>query len=236
MQFNATEISKLKLNSSAFNLRIIEEDVSDIVCKLKNVKSEWISLKQKNNTLYLTVTDEGRMIKRIWNSNSKRIIKILIPKGKVFDLVNVIAGVGVTRIKNIKTEKLKLTCGVGTIQLKNVVSQRKTKIDSGVGKIKMKDCNLKNLYLTGGVGLTQFQGNLTGKIFVSGGVGKIHLTIDSERSEYNIKTKSSFLNNIYIDGFLVKGYRNENSEAKNKIRVAGGIGVVALRFKNKKTS
>lgn len=233
MEFDAAKIQKLRLNTSAFNLRIIEkEDISNIVCKLKNVDENWVAFTEDDDTLTLSVTAKGAMIKTIWNTSSKRNIKIFVPQHKVFRSIRIGAGIGLTRLKNISCEKLNLAAGVGVSQLINVNVEQKCKIAAGVGRVMIKNSTFRDLSLNGGVGLTQFSGILCGKSSISGGIGKIELIIKADRDDYDIKTKSTFFDNIYIDGALSKNYHHENIDAEHTLRLSGGVGSIDLRFKN----
>lgn len=230
MDFNAQSINKLRLNTSAFNLRVIgKDDISNIKCSLKNIDKSWVTFYVAGETLVLSVTEKGSTIKTIWNTNSKRTIKIFVPKNKLFSVVSVVAGVGLTRLKNITCEKLKFASGIGVAEILQVNVEKRTKISGGVGRVRIKNSTLKNLSLKGGIGLIQFTGKLLGKTNIAGGIGKIALKVNDIKSNFNIKTKSSFFDNLYIDGILAKNYTNQN-ESENSFFISGGLGVIDLRF------
>lgn len=236
MKFNANEITKLRLTSSAFNLRLVEKDnIESIVCKLENIDKELVKINQLENTLIVSMTKKGSMIRTIWNSNANRFIKIYVPKKKVFQSIKISAGVGLTRLKNIKTEKLNLSCGVGSCRLLNVTSSIKTKISSGVGRLQVKDCAFNNTKLFGGIGLIQISGTLTGTTVVSGGIGKIDLALKANKDDYNIHASNSFFENIFVDGVSVKGYKSEKTEVKNFLKLSGGVGTIAVMFTDVET-
>lgn len=234
MEFNADEIKQLKLSSSAFNVKLSEkEDIQAITCTLKNIDDDLVDIRQVDDTLTVSVTERGSLIRTIWNSNEKRSIKICVPKGKVFETIKISAGVGVTKIKNITTAKLRLDCGVGMCKMVQVRSTEKTKISAGVGKIAAEGCVWNNMKLSGGVGLVQFEGTLLGDITVSGGVGKVELTLSGDKDDYYIRAKSSLFDTVRIDGTTGKSYSNECTEAsaKNKLHLNGGLGSLEVRFK-----
>ncbi|MEL3908628.1 MAG: DUF4097 family beta strand repeat-containing protein [Treponemataceae bacterium] len=237
MEFNVNEITKLRIRSSAFNLRLIEKNnIENIVCKLKNIDKELVKISQLENTLIVSMTEKGSMIRTIWNSNSERSIRIYVPKKKVFKSVKISAGVGTTYLKNIKTEKLNISCGVGSCRLLNVTSSKKTKFSSGVGKVQGKACTFNNTKLSGGVGLIQISGKLTGKTLVSGGIGKIDLVLKAKKDDYSIHASNSFFENIFVDGVSVKGYKSEKTDAKNSLRLSGGVGSIFVNFRDRKNN
>ena len=99
MEFNADEIKQLKLSSSAFNVKLSEkEDIQAITCTLKNIDDDLVDIRQVDDTLTVSVTERGSLIRTIWNSNEKRSIKICVPKGKVFETIKISAGVGDRKI------------------------------------------------------------------------------------------------------------------------------------------
>lgn len=234
MEFNVDEIKKLKLSSSAFNLKLMgKNDIQAITCTLKNIDDGLVDISQVDDTLVVSVTEKGSVIRTIWNSNEKRQIKICVPNGKVFEQIKIDAGVGVTKIKDITTEKLRVNCGVGMCRLLRVYSNEKTKISAGVGKVQAKNCSWDNMKLSGGVGLFQFAGNLTGYIFVSGGIGKVELTLYADKNDYEIHSKSSFFDTVRIDGASGKLYKNktDRADAPNELHLSGGLGTIDVRFK-----
>lgn len=234
MEFSAEKITKLYLNTSAFNLQIIgKKDIENIICKLNFIEDDWIQVRENDDCLTLSVTEKGSTIRTIWRSKSERSVKIYVPEAKTFKSIKIMAGIGNIRMKNIRSGKLDFSAGLGFSKLVNVEVKKRVKVSAGLGRLSITKSSLNNLSLNAGIGLFQFSGKLFGKNIVKGGVGKIELLLYTKRADYDIKTKSSFFDNIYIDGILSKNYRSEAIDRDEKLRISGGLGVINVRFKQK---
>lgn len=159
------------------------------------------------------------------------VVKIFIPKGKTFKIVNVEAGAGNFKLNGLKCKKLDLKVGAGKITLENLTVTESANIDSGAGKTTFNDCNINNPEISIGAGYFEYDGKLYGRIQIDHGLGKALFNIDGKKSDYAIQTDSG-LGTMKIDGEPLSDdlINKFNSKAYNKILIESGIGKIELDF------
>lgn len=231
MEFDVHAISKLRVFSSVFGVRIIEKDVSSIECILKNIDEDEVTIDEKDGILSIMSNKDGRFFSHA--VDGKRTVKILVPKGKHFQAIKLNVGLGVLKVKNISTAKLKVNGGVGYSLFENVTVSELVKIESGVGKLEVLNSSFNNLRASGGVGSFSFQGKITGESAVACGVGKIILDIDAKTEDYNIIGNSSkMFSGIVINGEKITSKYRKNHDAAHTLKLSSGIGRLEVMFKD----
>lgn len=233
MEFDAAAINKLKISVGIFNVSVAQKPgISDIVCTLVDLPEDYLNIFQEEDSLVVKPTKESKSARNFFYKNDKnsKKLKIQIPEGKTFHSIKIVAGIGITKIKNLTTDKLKLYCGVGLCTVMGVTAKEKAKIEGAIGKADIKESSLHNATFSGGVGTIVFNGVLTGDIDISSGVGKVDMTIYGNKSDYNIKVaKNKLFGGIYIDGSTADS--QICPQAENNMTLECSIGALEIRFK-----
>lgn len=223
-----TGIDSLKLNCGLSSVTVETDNKLEGIRIVYDGEKEYFNVSQNGDLLRLEEKSRGwgKFLKKHPNKTSK--IKILIPPEKVFDKVEVDAGVGSLNMNSIICEKLDIDCGVGNVEGINIKAE-KADIDGGVGNIVLKDVEFEGLDVDGGVGDIEISGNLFGNTDVSTGMGDAELNIKGNRDDYNIKVDSG-VGSVRVDGEKCGDINLRNSDADNKLDIDGGVGSIGINF------
>lgn len=154
---------------------------------------------------------------RWWNNQGRRNLDIIltIPADQEFDDVLISFGAGECDLSGLTAKRADISTGAGSIEASGMRVSESFVFDAGVGE-------------------SDLEGDLTGEIEISGGVGETKLVLARPRTDYNITT-SSGVGTVTVDGkeysFLERDLDEDNG-ADNSIDVSCGVGEIEIQFQN----
>ena len=125
-QDNGIDCKKLDIELSAGSLNIFYDDVDEIEVKQENVKN--FSSQMNGDKL------EIRGGKKIISSGTKGVITVIVPKGTVFEEVELNIGAGQADIDELCAEKVSIEVGAGQAKL-SYLDTKKFEAEAGAGQI-----------------------------------------------------------------------------------------------------
>lgn len=180
--YNIEQITSLDIDSSIAKVEIYESDkvaveATDITKKFSSkVEDGKLVIKEKSKT---NVSINGQV---------NPTIKVYIPKGTIFDNIDIDSGVGDTYIESIRANTINISTGVGKLDVDYMDAKSKIDIEAGVGKINIKDSILNNLSFEAGVGEYNITTYLTGNSQFECGVGNGTITLNDFNQDMSIMT------------------------------------------------
>lgn len=214
---NVKEIHSLNVDLSAINFEIIDSDKLNIESNIKDLKIE-------NDSGNLKITNENKHFVNEINS----FLKVYIPKNTIFQSVDISLGAGQLKINTLQTSEFCLDVGAGSVNLKNVISKNKTKINTGAGKIEIYDSDFNNVELKVGTGKIKYIGSLSGNSEIDAGIGSVEFMILGSSLNYKFDVHKG-LGDVIIDGKTFadnQTYGNGN----NNVSLSNAIGSIDVSF------
>lgn len=220
-EYDIEQINSLYIDSSIAKLEIYESD--KIAVEATDVTKKFSS-KVENGKLVIKETAKTNIS---INGQVNPVIKLYIPKGFVFDNVDIDSGVGDTTIESLQADVVEMSTGVGNLTIDYIDSKSKIDIESGVGKLNIKNSILNNLSFEAGVGEYNITTYLTGNSEFDCGVGNGTIVLNGFNEE-NSKIKiDKGLGNINING---QSYSDSQvyGNGANIIDINGGVGNINI--------
>lgn len=220
-EYDIEQINSLYIDSSIAKLEIYESD--KIAVEATDVTKKFSS-KVENGKLVIKETAKTNIS---INGQVNPVIKLYIPKGFVFDNVDIDSGVGDTTIESLQADVVEMSTGVGNLTIDYIDVKSKIDIESGVGKLNIKNSILNNLSFEAGVGEYNITTYLTGNSEFDCGVGNGTIVLN-DFNEENSKIKiDKGLGNINING---QSYSDSQvyGNGANIIDINGGVGNINI--------
>lgn len=220
-EYDIEQINSLYVDSSIAKLEIYESD--KIAVEATDVTKKFSS-KVENGKLVIKETAKTNIS---INGQVNPVIKLYIPKGFVFDNVDIDSGVGDTTIESLQADVVEMSTGVGNLTIDYIDVKSKIDIESGVGKLNIKNSILNNLSFEAGVGEYNITTYLTGNSEFDCGVGNGTIVLN-DFNEENSKIKiDKGLGNINING---QSYSDSQvyGNGANIIDINGGVGNINI--------
>lgn len=220
-EYDIEQINSLYIDSSIAKLEIYESD--KIAVEATDVTNKFSS-KVENGKLVIKETAKTNIS---INGQVNPVIKLYIPKGFVFDNIDIDSGVGDTTIESLQADVVEMSTGVGNLTIDYIDVKSKIDIESGVGKLNIKNSILNNLSFEAGVGEYNITTYLTGNSEFDCGVGNGTIVLN-DFNEENSKIKiDKGLGNINING---QSYSDSQvyGNGANIIDINGGVGNINI--------
>ena len=220
-EYDIEQINSLYIDSSIAKLEIYESD--KIAVEATDVTKKFSS-KVENGKLVIKETAKTNIS---INGQVNPVIKLYIPKGFVFDNIDIDSGVGDTTIESLQADVVEMSTGVGNLTIDYIDVKSKIDIESGVGKLNIKNSILNNLSFEAGVGEYNITTYLTGNSEFDCGVGNGTIVLN-DFNEENSKIKiDKGLGNINING---QSYSDSQvyGNGANIIDINGGVGNINI--------
>ena len=176
-EYDIEQINSLYIDSSIAKLEIYESD--KIAVEATDVTKKFSS-KVENGKLVIKETAKTNIS---INGQVNPVIKLYIPKGFVFDNVDIDSGVGDTAIESLQADVVEMSTGVGNLTIDYIDVKSKIDIESGVGKLNIKNSILNNLSFEAGVGEYNITTYLTGNSEFDCGVGNGTIVLNDFNEE-----------------------------------------------------
>ena len=215
------EIRHLELEIYAANLHIKEGSAFSVESNLKNLK-----VTDKNG--YLMVKDTTKNGHFGSEAFENAVLTICVPKGTVFDHVDLSTGAGKVTMDTLSAKTLDFELGAGEVTISSLTATDSADIEGGAGRITISQGALKNLELEMGVGQLNLTSQLTGDCRFDMGVGESNLTVLGKKEDYKLDL-SKGIGGISVDGTAVSDYGSSGSGA-NKLEINGGVGAINIAF------
>ena len=215
------EIRNLEIEVNAADLCIKEGDAFSVESNLKKLKVE-----EKNG--HLTVKDTAK--NSIWGSGSYKdpVLTIYVPKGTVFENIDLTTGAGRLTVDTLSAESIELELGAGEVTIENLIATRSADIDGGAGQVTVKGGALNCLDIDMGVGELDLTSALSGDCKLDMGVGEANITLIGSKDDYRLDIEKG-IGSISVDGKDVSDYGSSGNGA-NRVEIHGGIGAINVRF------
>lgn len=223
-EFNG--VTSLDLDYSAGYLEIQKGDVFRI--EGYNLPNNF-TVEQKNDTLKIkdSIKDPINFLNTLSDSQ-KPHLTVTIPEGTAFKEVDLDFGASDTRIDTLKTGRLKVDMGLGRVEMKSITADN-AKFNNGAGEVVLSDMKINDMDMECGVAKVSFEGSLTGKNKIEGGVGETTLAINGKTSDFDIKGEPG-IGELTVDGSRYTEDRFRNSGAPNSLDISGGVGSLRITF------
>lgn len=211
--FDSVDIQNIKVDSGLMNLRVerSQDDIKNIGVNGTNLIKNRLKCEVRNGTLTIEYKKKRLLdfIDTPFLDGGKDIadanITITVPD-KVFDKIDIEAGVGTTEIDDITVAEFDFDGGIGESSFTYMDILRNADIDVGVGEF-------------------YFSGELNGDIDIDSGVGSVTMDIDGYKLDYNINYDKG------VGDVEINGSNIESTNEKHKIDIDCGVGEVNLNFK-----
>lgn len=222
-------VRSLKIDHSFGNLTIKSGDTFRV--EAKNVSEDFRAEVSPSGTL--TLDENNSRVSFMWFNFSgfgsfKSHTTVYLPEDFTAKLVELDTGAGNVTIEDLATETLMLNAGAGNIKGSNVLANG-VEIDGGVGNITLSKVLFKDANINSGVGNLKLSGQLVGENKIDGGVGSVHLNLNGEEEDYNIKVESG-IGKIRLNGEKISREYQSRKGTDNSIYVNAGLGDVRINF------
>lgn len=214
------DISVLDIDIKGINFEVEATDNPHIV-----VESNYESLTVQTKGDVLLIKDKKTFY---FNTGGKAVLKLYIPKDKIFDKVDINTGTGRTDMENLQAKTIDMQFGAGKTMLQNISVSDNAFIEGGVGKLYIRDSKFCNLNLEMGVGKLEFSGTLLGRSILKMGVGASEISLIGSLDDYKLHVEKG-IGNIYIDGESVKS-DTQWGQGSTEIFLEGGVSSVSIDF------
>ena len=212
-----SDIHSLYIQINAADFKIELGDEFSVESNLK-----YLSVSEKDGVL--TIVDEAKS-----SSNySNAVLTLYVPKGIVFDDVDITTGAAKLTVDALSTSSLELKLGAGDVRFESLHASLTADIKGGAGQITIASGMLNDLTLAMGVGELNFSGALLGNSDLELGVGESNLTLIGSKDDYKVDIKKG-LGSISVDGKNVSDY-GSSGNGQNHIHIEGGIGTAHIVF------
>ncbi len=189
----------------------------------------------KTNHKYLKVSGDGKQLSirendRVLKPSVYNDVKVIltIPKGHVFDRVEITTGAGTVDIQALEADYVNLELGAGEVTVDRLAAYKASQIETGAGRLTLENGDLQNLDLELGVGEVRIQGKFLGDCRVDMGVGQVTMELLGSPEEYSVSMEKG-IGQGTLDGKPMESDRTYGT-GPNKLRVEGGVGSIDIDF------
>ncbi len=156
---------------------------------------------------------------------------LTVPKGILFDYVDISAGAGSVTIDELSSNMLDIELGAGELKAQRLDAANKAEIDGGAGSVTISGGRLNNADIDMGVGELNLTSELSGKSSIDYGIGETNLVLIGEEDDYKIELDKG-IGEAWFDG---KKMSNDSvyGAGKNFIEIDGGIGELNIKLNSK---
>ena len=213
------EINYIDINLKTSDLKIKNSNEFKIETTSDNIKYQDINgkliVKEKNHHIF---------------SNNKDKFTLYLPLDKIYEEVKITNGAGLINIEKISSNNLHLDLGAGKVVIDNLEVYMSTIINGGAGKITINNGLINYLGFDIGVGEVNLTAKILGESEIDCGVGATTINLLGSKEDYKISVDKG------IGEFLIDNESASDEQiygtGKNQIDIDGGIGKVAINFKD----
>lgn len=213
-----SDIHSLDIQINAADFKIKHGDEFSVESNLK-----YLSVSEKDGVL--TITDEAKS-----SSNySNAVLTLYVPKGIVFDDVDITTGAAKLTADALSISSLELKLGAGDVRFESLHVSSNADIKGGTGQITIVSGTINDLSLEMGMGELNLTAAVLGDSNLKFGVGESNLTLIGSKDDYKVDVEKG-LGSISVDGKDVSDFGSSGNE-QNHINIEGGIGSINIAFR-----
>lgn len=220
-----TDVTDLNIKTGAAELTIIPSD--GFAVEAKNVSEEF-ACENREGTLIIEDKSNFHQAFGFLENNTHPEIILRFPRDFIAGSAEIEAGAGKVSIEGLSARGLVIKMGAGKLTCRSLSADH-ADIQGGAGSLEIKGATIDGLTLTAGVGEATFEGLLTGDNEFNCGVGKVTALLNGNPDDYQINITSG-IGAVKINGQKYNDDVTINENAKNTMRVKGGIGEIDLNF------
>lgn len=217
-EFSVGENTKhLKINLANTDLIIKEGDKLSVRSTKGNVvaKEKLGSITVTEKKASSDIREDGRTV-------------LTVPKGYVFDKVNIETGRGKLIADVLNSKKVYLNFGAGEVIIENLIAAEKTEINGGAGKLTINNGKICDADFDIGAGGFNVTAEFAGNSDFDCGVGKVNINLKGKEENYRISVDKG-LGAATIKGESVSD-ETVYGNGENMIDVDGGVGEIKIDF------
>lgn len=223
---DAISVEKLKLLLGAGDFRIEEKDQADNKIDIEIRGFGECDYYVSNGTFYMEAFQNG--INGNFDTNT---IRVFLPKGMVYSVVDAEIGAGKMDIKSLNAKELSVHLGAGDMSLKNMEIDELT-AEIGAGHMDAEDVQVKDADLTVNLGMCEFDGSISGDMYAECAMGTLSMDLEgkSEDHNYNIECATG---TITVDGFGSAAIATDkvvNNNASSTYTINCSLGTISIDF------
>ena len=185
---------------------------------------EELSLETKSNWFW-----SWRNLFGIWNDGSYQVV-VKIPKGYIFDEVEISTGAGTANIEGLEAVSLYLKTGAGELNANEIIVTEDITIEAGVGETTIHNLQATEADFSIGVGELYIGGRVTGDISADCGVGELTMELSNRETDFNYDI-SCGVGEVSINGKSYSGIghtEEKNNGASCDFDISCGVGEIKV--------
>ena len=225
----------LKINSEDITNNDVKFIINHLDIELNSSKltfKEADNFKIDTNNDNVVIKEEGNKIsikeKKVFLKNNKNSETIIyLPKGYIFDTIDIEMGAGVFNADVINVQKISFDMGAGVTTINYLNATKEADIETGAGKFTVKNSTIGYVDLDLGVGAVSINGDILGGD-INAGIGSLDMTLNGTKDDYKFIINKG-IGNIKINNESVSNgtYNYGNITFK----IDGGIGTINVNTK-----
>lgn len=150
--------------------------------------------------IYDSLIDSGSV-----HSGYSPEISICIPKGTVFETIDIDVNAGTLLADELCAAQIGLCVDAGSIKVLNLTATDGLKLDNGVGEMKIYNMNACNLTAENGVGAMNLSGSIKGNNRITCGIGEVVVKLtDRQETDFDYSVDCG-IGDVEIDGVCYTG-------------------------------
>ncbi len=223
-------VRELNLILGAGSLVLKEKDASDGMMDIYVQGRGECDYRVNDGTLYI----EGfKGIKTIGTDLSENIITLVIPKGTVFEELDIEVGAGVMEVTGAGAKEIDASIGAGELSLYQVESEELS-VEVGAGRIEANNMISKDISVTVGMGEGIYEGTASGNVEVEADMGNIEFSLQENQDSFNYDIECD-MGSVEIGGSGFSGMGREqrvNNHASKEFEVSCNLGNINISFQD----
>ena len=155
-------------------------------------------------------------------------VVLTIPKGYVFDKVDINTGKGKLVADVLRSEKIYLDFGAGEVIIEKLISEEKANINGGAGRITINNGKFYGADIDVTAGSLDVTAEFLGSGNIDCGIGNVNINLKGSEDDYRISVDKG------IGGATIKGEavaaETTYGTGGNMLDVEGGLGEIKIDF------
>lgn len=230
--YGSHEDSKAALGSDIHNL-LIEIGGGDIC--VEEAEGDYFQIISSTTGKYQYFCEGNTFVMRGLEKlprGGENKITLQIPKGKIFNEVDIEVGGAFVRLDSIMADTVNIEVGAGDIEVRNMETDE-LELDVGAGEFDAKNTIIRDGSFDLGIGLISYEGTINGDLDASCGMGSMELELTGEFEDHNYELDGAIGNisvgNGYNSGIGVSKVIDNN--VGSNFELESGIGNLQINFK-----
>ena len=229
------DVKKTKVTDEQMEKLNLELGGCQFELKFSEDESYYVAYEGKGKSQAYTKGDE--LYVKVLNNNSTSLgtgensCILYVPKGVVFDNVDLDLGAGKVNLDTLETKELKLDLGAGQVLSKGLQAEE-LKVSVGAGDVSLQDADLEKVKIKVGAGNCSIQGEIKDEVDAECALGNITLKLLGEEKDFDYDC-DCVSGNITIAGEEYTGIAKEmkvDNDAEKKMDLECAMGNIEVEF------